>query len=67
MMTGTSVHANRRSDAFSLRVTACANRYMNYVVLIAPLHRSAFTDGGEGQATMAQLMLKPDWLLRKVP
>ena len=25
---------------------------------------SAFTDGGEGLATMAQLILKPDWLLR---
>ena len=36
MMKGTSVHANRRSDAFSLRVTAGAKRYMNYVVLIAP-------------------------------
>lgn len=26
-----------------------------------------FTGGGEGRATMAQLMLKPDWLLPKVP
>ena len=28
---------------------------------------AAFTSGGEGRATMAQLMLKPDWLLPKVP
>ena len=28
---------------------------------------NAFTNNGEGRATMAQLMLKPDWLLRKVP
>ena len=27
----------------------------------------AFTGNGEGRATMAQLMLKPDWLLPKVP
>jgi threonine dehydrogenase-like Zn-dependent dehydrogenase len=28
---------------------------------------NAFTNNGEGRATMAQLMLKPDWLLGKVP
>ncbi|MEE3262350.1 MAG: zinc-binding dehydrogenase [Candidatus Latescibacterota bacterium] len=27
---------------------------------------SAFTEGGEGQATMAQYLLKPDWLLPKI-
>ena len=28
---------------------------------------AAFTGGGEGRATMAQYVLKPDWLLPKVP
>lgn len=26
-----------------------------------------FTDGGEGRATMAQFLLKPDWLLPEIP
>jgi L-iditol 2-dehydrogenase len=28
---------------------------------------AAFTDGGEGRATMAQYLLKPDWLLPRLP
>lgn len=28
---------------------------------------AAFTDEGEGKATMAQLMLKPDWILPAIP
>jgi L-iditol 2-dehydrogenase len=28
---------------------------------------SSFTDGGEGRATMAQFLLKPDWLLPVIP
>jgi threonine dehydrogenase-like Zn-dependent dehydrogenase len=28
---------------------------------------STFTDGGEGRATMAQFLLKPDWLLLVIP
>ena len=56
MMKGTSVHASRRSDA-------CGHCDL-YVHCEDLPDCSAFTDGGEGLATMAQLILKPDWLLR---